>query len=138
MRFWPPLEGGQKCIQKKVRTCIRFWRSSSTESSKTETKNIASMESSFLDDSVLEMFWRLWDDSVQNGSQNNLILEIELAANSVPPDDLETKLHNFFSERDLPRVEEINRVSPGWNEGVTGKKLKRTLRDARSQVAENA
>ncbi|SDQ32205.1 AMP-binding protein [Pseudovibrio sp. Tun.PSC04-5.I4] len=82
-----------------------------------------------LEESFLKNIPAIFDCTVVQGEpKGTLKVEVEVKE-GLSFADIEQRISEFSKENNLPEISEIKLVSPGSNEGVTGKKLKRVIRE---------
>lgn len=82
-----------------------------------------------LEESYLKNIPEIFDCTVvQGNTEGTLKIQVELRENA-SLEQVTDRIFNYSIENSLPEISEIKQVHPGSNEGVTGKKLKRIIRE---------
>lgn len=83
-----------------------------------------------IEEALLKNIPEIFDCTVVQGSaKGTLKVEAEVKGD-VPFDDAARRIAKYLRENGLPAIDEVKQVGPGSNEGVTGKKLKRIIRES--------
>lgn len=82
-----------------------------------------------LEEAFLKNIPEIFDCTVVQGEpEGTLKVEAEIKQGMSFP-DVAQRISDYSKQNNLPQISEIKQVSPGSNEGVTGKKLKRVIRE---------
>jgi len=84
---------------------------------------------------IMKHFEEFFDCNVVADGRNGLVLTGELEDPTVDRKALEGRVNEFLQSAQLPQISKLIVVDEGWNEGVTGKKLRRVIRDKVQELA---